>query len=232
MLTVIILVMSFSFLFTVLEEFFYSSLEFYFCYSPYMVLRFLLAKLRSETSAAFYELSTVLLQNYQASSRDIYYTIFNTSKEISDNKMQRLLMKLLSSMQKERTQGDFKQSVRVFAYSINSTAAKRFSKLLEKAHLEDANISQSLSNLQEDIKKRREGIKKEKTDMMETLLMGYLPIVSLGFSFYLVNRSLVGRDIWYYFFQKSNLTLFAISLLLSIVSLMLVILLRKPRTDL
>ncbi|MCM3032959.1 hypothetical protein ACWCQ1_51340 [Streptomyces sp. NPDC002144] len=232
-LTCIIFVVSFIFLFVFLQELIVALLlSVIFAIIPYLLMRFLLINLRIRTSIAFYEMSNVLLQNYQVSNRDIYYTVFNTSKETKNNTMKKILMKLLSALQKERTEEEFKKAVKIFAYTINSTPAKRFSKLLEKAHLENADISISLRSLQDDIKKRKQDMEKEKTDKMETVFMGYLPIVMLPICFYMMMQFSSGRDVWYYFFQKTPITLFAICLVMAISSALTAFLLSKPRSDL
>lgn len=231
-LSCVILVVSFAFLYILLQELIVTTLlSIIFALLPYLLMRFLLVNLRIKTSLAFYEMSNVLLQNYQVANRDIYYTIFNTSKEIKNNAMKKILMKLLSSLQKERTEEEFKKAVKIFAYTINSTPAKRFSKLLEKAHLENADISMSLRSLQDDIKKRKQDMEKEKTDKMETVFMGYLPVMMLPICFYMMMQFSSGRDIWYYFFQKTPITLFAICLIMALTSALTAFILSKPRAD-
>ncbi|MRB78856.1 hypothetical protein GH844_27435, partial [Bacillus thuringiensis] len=96
-------------------------------------------------------------------SKDIYYTMLNAVKETKNKELKHIYMKLLSSLQKDRGNLEFERAVNVFSYSINSTFAKRFAKLLKKAHIDRGDITMSLMDLNADIKKRKQDIQTDKT---------------------------------------------------------------------
>lgn len=199
---------------------------------PYSYFRFKLTSQRLNTSFAFIQEFHVFLQNYQSTGKDLYYTLMNVTKEIQDKELKSFFMRLLSSVQKDRGQEEFKKAIKVFIYSINSTTAKRFGKLIELAHLENMDISTSLMDLQDDIKKRKQDIDKDKTNKVETVLLGYSGLLVLPGFLYLGYRIAGVIDFWYIFSQKLPFTIFITSCLLTIVSAFSAYLFSKPRADL
>lgn len=198
---------------------------------PYIVIRFRLTALRLKTSLSFLNEFQIILQNYQTTDKDIYYTIYNSAKDIKDKAMKYLFMNVLSALQKERNRTDFKKAINVFVYSINSTFVKRFGKLLEIAHLDNADISRSLQDLSSDISKRKQDMSKDKTKKMETVIMGYAPIVTLPLVFFMGYKISGVINFWYIFSKRLPLTVFVVSVVLSIISIMLAYILSKPRAD-
>lgn len=198
---------------------------------PYIVLRFRLFTKRVHTSYQFLISFQVVLQNYQATGRDIYYTIQNVVKELDDKQLQKVFRNLFSAIQKDRGEEDFKKAVKVFAFSINSTFSKRFAKLITKAFLEGKDISQALIDLNHDMNKRKMDIQKEKTEKLETIFLGYMPVLVFPLMFFMVYRFTGVIDFWYVFQMKLPLILFVISLVMTILSALMAYVLSKPRGD-
>lgn len=198
---------------------------------PYLYLRFKLINQRLKTSYSLFLEYHVFLQNYQSTDKNIYYTILNVIKEIEDKNLKMFFMKLLSSIQKERGEDEFKKAITVFTYSIGSTTAKRFGKLLEIAHIDNADISLALMDLNEDIKKRKNDMEKDKTQKLETVLLGYASLFLLPLFIFMGYRVAGVLDFWYLFLQKLPFTIFVISCVLTIVSAFSAYLLSKPRAD-
>lgn len=232
-LTTIILVISTSSMYLLLDDLIFSLIVGISLASiPYISIRFNLANKRLKASYAFMMEYHVILQNYQSTGQDIYYTIFNSAKDIKDPGLKRVFMKLLSSLQKDRGVAEFNKAVQVFVYAIDSSFARRFGKLLVKAQLDSAEITLSLMDLNEDIKKRKQDIQKDKTQKVETIALGYAPIVLVPL-FFLMGYKFSGvMDFWYIFKQPLPLSVFTVCILLSIVSVMSAFLLSKPRADL
>ena len=142
--------------------------SFIFAIIPYLIIRFRLTTLRLKTQLTFLMEFHNVLQYYQSTGKDIYYTILNVVKDTQDKDLKRMYMKLLSALQKERNDKQFATAVTLFSYAINSTASKRFAKLLIKAHTERADITLSLMDLNRDINKRKQDMEQEKTRKLET----------------------------------------------------------------
>ncbi|MBL5801592.1 hypothetical protein [Heyndrickxia sporothermodurans] len=172
-----------------------------------------------------------MVQSYQSTGKDIYYTILNVIKETQDKDLKKIYMKLLSSMQKDRNNKEFEKAVALFSYSINSTFSKRFAKLLIKSHVERGDISLSLMDLNKDIKKRKQDMSTEKTKKLETIFMGYLPIPLFPLMIFCAYRISGIRDFWFYFQQKTCVTLFIVALVCSVISILTAYVASKPRAD-
>lgn len=199
--------------------------------SPYLITLYRLEVIRQKTSLAFMNEFHIILQSYQSSSKNIYYTLLNTVQELNDKNMKRQFHKLISSFQKERQDSDFRKHVHIFIYSINSTFSKRFGNLLIKAHLENVDIGKSLSSLNDDITERKKAMEDEATEKLQTVMVGIAPIFVLPITVYFAYQLTGVIDFWYYFTKPTSLALFIVSLLLSIVSVLLALLIRKPKAD-
>lgn len=199
---------------------------------PYFFIRVKLTAIRSRTSLIFLNDFPIILQNYQSANRDIYFALSQSIPHVKNHEMQRLFMKLLNAMQLQRTRTDFENSVHVFVYSVNSTFAKRFGKLIIRAHLERSDVSESFSQLDGDIRKRKADMESEKTKNFDTVNLGFLPIATIPFAFYFAHSLSGVLDFWYFFGQKTNLTLFIIMVVAGILCVSISFLLRKPKADL
>ena len=198
---------------------------------PYMFLRYRLESIRLKTSQAFMDEFHIFLQNYQSTDKNIYYTLLNTVNDIENRGMKIQLRKLISSFQKERHDLDFKKSVHIFIYSINSTFAKRFGNLIIKAHLENVNIGSSLSDLSEDILQRKKDMEEESTENLQTVMLGFSPVIILPIMVWFAYQVSGALNFWYYFKQPVSITLFIICVILSVISIFLAFLVRKPKAD-
>lgn len=198
---------------------------------PYLILRFKLTTFRINTQYAFMMEFHNVLQNYQSNNRDMYYTLMNVIKDTQDKKLKKIYMKLLSSLQKDRSENEFKQAVYMFSYAINSAFAKRFSKLLMKSQIDRADITQSLMDLNSDIKKRKQDIQKEKTQKLETVILGYLPVILFPIIFFAAYKTLSLVNFWSIFRQPLPLTVFMIAIVLSVFSVLSAYIFSKPRAD-
>lgn len=199
--------------------------------SPYLLNIYRLEHLRAKTSLGFLNEFHIFLQNYQNSKSNIYYTLYNSMNEIQDKHLKRQLSKLISSFQKERNEDEFRKHVHVFVYSINSTFAKRFGALIIKAHLNNVNIAGALQDLNNDIAQRKKGMEEEKTNRLQTVMLGFSPIVSLPLVFFLAVQVTGVLNFWKFFLYPALLIVFILTVVLSIISVALAFLLRQPKAD-
>lgn len=232
MLSLIIFIVSTILLFILVEDLFFSIIiGLLFGISPYLFSIYRLEVLRLKTSLAFINEFHIILQNYQSTNKNIYYTLLNTVQDLNDKHIKQQFRKLISSLQKERQEKDFKEQVHIFVYSINSTFAKRFGNLIIKAHLDNADIGGSLTNLGEDITHRKKDMEDEKTQKLQTVMIGFAPIVVFPLMLFFAYQISGVVDFWFYFKQKTSLVLFMICLLSSVISILLAFLIRKPKAD-
>lgn len=199
--------------------------------SPYLINLYRLEHLRLKTSLGFVNEFHIFLQNYQNSKSNIYYTLYNSMFEIRDKHLKKQLRKLISSFQKERNEAEFRKHVQIFVYSINSTFAKRFGALIIKAHLDNVNISGALNDLNNDIAERKKGMEEEKTNRLQTIMLGFSPIVTFPLILFLAYQVTGVLNFWKIFLKNTLLTIFIVAVILSIISVLLALLLRKPKAD-
>jgi len=199
---------------------------------PYFFLMVKLTAVRSRTSLLFLQYFPIILQSYQSANRDIYFALSQSISQIKNREMQRVFMKLMNAMQLQRSEEEFENSVRVFIYSIHSTFSKRFGKLVIRAHLDKSDISESFAQLDADIRKRKADMQSEKTKNFDTVNLGFLPIVTIPFAFYFAHSLSGVLDFWYFFKQKTNLTLFILTVVGGLLCVSVSFLLRKPKADL
>lgn len=232
-LSTVILLITTSVLYMLLTDIIISAtLGIFFSAMPYCLLRFKLINKRLRTSNAFVSHFHILLQNYQSTGKDTYYMMMNVVKDIDDEELKLTFMKLLSAIQKDRNLISFNEAINLFMYTINSISAKRFAKLFQKAHLENIDITNPLMDLNEDINNRKKDLLKEKTEKLETVLLGYLSLpvfVLIFFSAYKISGVI---SFWQIFKMPIPIFFFTLALIMTITSVFLAYLNNKPRTDL
>lgn len=230
-LSITLFVISFVFLYILLDDIILSGLLGVFLgILPYVFIRIKLLSIQSKTSLSFARNFHVILSNYQ-STNDIYFAIIDSIKQISEPNLKITLIKLANAMQLQKNLNDFAKAEKIFIYSINSQFAKRFGKLLIKAHIYRSDVYSPMLLLDEDISKRMIDMEEEKTRRLQNVMQGYFPLFAIPFSLFISYRISGVLDYWYYFTRKLPLTLFIIVLILSIISIMLATILKKPRTD-
>lgn len=231
-LSLILLTVSFTLLNILIESTIFTILiSMFICIMPYLILIYRLESLRQKTSYAFLNEFHIILQSYQSTEKNIYYTLLNAVDDIEDKYLKKQFRKLIASFQKERHDSNFIKHVHLFVYSINSTFAKRFGNLLIKAHIDNANIGLSLSNLNDDISQRKRDMEDEKTRKLETVMLGFSPIVTVPLVLYFAYQVTGVLDFWKYFMQSSSLNFFIITIICSVFSILIAMLIRKPRAD-
>lgn len=198
---------------------------------PYILVRIKLMSIQVKSSIAFANNFHVIITNYQSTNKDMYFTVINAIKQIREPNLKITFIKLANAMQLQKNPIDFAKAEKVFIYSINSQFAKRFGKLLIKSHIYRADVFNSLLHLDADIRKRKIDMEEEKTQRQDTVTQGFFPIVALPFAFFISYQMAGVQDYWYFFTQKFTLTLFIICVVLSLISVLIASVLKKPKTD-
>ncbi len=203
----------------------------FFSLMPYTILRLRLVTKRLKTSMAFMNNFHLIIQSYHSTGNNGYHMIMNLCKDIEHKELKNSFMKLLAAMQRDRHEEDLKEVVRVFAYTINSSFAIRFGNLLVKSYLYQSDISLPLKDLNQDISERKNDLEKEKSQNVEVKILGYLPIIVLPIFVFVAYKFSVLYNFWDLFTSTLPITIFIIATVYSIISLFLVLIFSKPRSD-
>jgi hypothetical protein len=198
---------------------------------PYLVTLIKLKNIRSKNSISFLTHFHIILSNYQSTGKDIYFTIVNSIHQIKDPALRISFIKLVNAMQIQKSPDDFSKAIHIFIFSINSNFAKRFGKLVIKAHLSRSDIFNPLMQLDTDLRKRRIDIEEESTKNQDTVWQGYFPVVALPLAIFFSYQMSGVLDYWYFFTKKLNLSLFMVCIILSLLSVLIANVLRKPNAD-
>lgn len=198
---------------------------------PYLILLIKLNGIRTKNSISFLTHFHIIIANYQSTGKDIYFTMVNSIHQIKDPVLRTSFIKLVNAMQIQKSPKDFSKAIQIFIFSINSNFAKRFGKLVIKAHLSRSDIFNPLLQLDTDLRKRRTDIEEESTKNQDTVWQGYFPIVALPLAIFFSYQMAGVLDYWYFFTKKFNLSLFMVCIILSVLSVLIANVLRKPRAD-
>ena len=198
---------------------------------PYVILRVIHFSIKLKTTHAFIDNFHIIYQTYFSTGKNPYYLLMNLPNEIDDKKLKREFSKLFIGIQKASSAESVKNAVQVFSFTVQSNFGIRFGHLLYKALVEQSDISLPLRNLNEQIADRKNDLQEEKVQKTETKMTGYLAVILLPILMFVAYRFTIMYDQWKIFTANVPLVTFIISLLMTIISLFIVILYRKDRTD-
>lgn len=199
--------------------------------TPYLILRVRLINKRMKTSMSFLNNFHIIVQSYSSSGKSAYHMVQTITEELEDKELKNTFIKLLASMQQDRSEKDFREAIKVFSYTINSSFAIRLGNLIAKAHLESADISLPLSDLNSDVTARKADLENERSLNVETKILGYLPIITMPLFIFAAWRLSSMYNFWTLFNQKVTLLTFFIAVVLTLFSFFAVIVFMKPRSD-
>lgn len=198
---------------------------------PYILLRYRMTSIRLDGSLAFMKEFHLYIQAYQK-NKDAYHSIFEMTQLVHDKRLRLNFQKLLSSMQKERTEESFLEAVQLFAFSLRSTYASRFTNLLVKSYRDNADISEGLLDIHRDLRKRERDMEALKTKRMETVILGFMPIVFIPIFLVMAYRVTMMYQTSTLMEQTSSLIGLIAATALAVSSAMGSIIMSKPRADL
>ncbi|AQQ55353.1 type II secretion system F family protein [Planococcus lenghuensis] len=197
---------------------------------PYILLRFRLANLRIEASIALMKEFHLILQSYQQ-NKDVYHTLMAVSPELRDKWLRNAFQRLLSSMQKDRSDEAFVEAVQLLSFTVGSSFAARLANLLIKSYREQVDISEALFDLHMDLQKREKDMAAMKTKRMETIVLGFLPIVILPIFVVMAYRMSMQYSMSYMLDNSNALATLVLAFVLSVLSALFAFLFSKPKAD-
>lgn len=201
---------------------------------PYCILMVILHWKRNETSYELVPATSILLGKYRVNSRNIYYSLLETIKEIDQySSLQKAMIKLASAIQSHRNKEDLEIAIEMFVFQIDTSWAKQLGIQIFSAQWENKNIEVSLSNIVRDMGKTQEIMEQQKSVNQDTIQMGYfVPIVIFPLSLFLLSRVVTsGRYFYYQFKTTTGFTSFIITFILCLLGFAVSLALRKPKNE-
>ncbi|HEY0826700.1 MAG TPA: hypothetical protein VGE40_01275 [Bacilli bacterium] len=234
MLSAVIGVTSFLFLLSSIHDLFFSlGIAVFFASVPYIFIRMKLNKIRVETSLELLNLIPILLQQYQAERKDVYFALLRVKEGLRQGPMELILSKLLNGMQMNRNKHRLQQKINVFVYSIGGNFAKRLGKLIIKSFLEKTDIQPALAQMEKDTRKAKELMEHQKSQGWDTVMLGFLPLITFPASIVLAKHASGPMNYWHYQLQTSaGVGLFVACIVFSLLGLIISVIMKRPKADL
>lgn len=200
---------------------------------PYIFLRLKLNKIRYLMSLEFLSIVQRLTQNYSANQQDMYYALVETQKQIKNEDLRKVTIRLISDLQVSRSEKELKESVQVFTYTANTNWSKRLGSIILKAYLYNEKVSNALMVLTKQMEDTEEMLEEEKSQMQDSIYDGFITAPLFIGSLILGYYSSGAQD-WFslQFEGKWNLFLFCLCLVGVIFSIIISIFLKSPKNDL
>lgn len=198
---------------------------------PYVLLRYRMTGIRLDGSLAFMKEFHIFMQAYQK-NKDVYHSVYEVTETLHDKRLRLNFQKLLSSMQKDRSESSFIEAIHLFSYSLGSTYASRFTNLLMKSYRDHADIIEGLMDINRDLRKRERDLEELKTKRMETIFLGFMPLIILPIFIVITFRLTVMFQTSVILQQTDSLMLLIFIVFLSVICALCSFVLSKPRADL
>lgn len=200
---------------------------------PYLLRRMRLNRIRLTSSMQLLEMIPNLLQHYQSTNQDIYFALLRTMEDMETQYLKQILQNLLNHMQINRNRQRLKQKVDLFIFSIQSNLSKRLGRLIFKAYIEKTNITDSLVQLEKDVRRAKQLMEFQKTQGFDTIMLGYASIVTFPGSLILGYYASGPQNYFYYQFQTQvGLSLFIVCTIASLFGIIVATVMRRPKADL
>lgn len=199
---------------------------------PYMLLQVRLRKLRFLMGQEFLNILQVLTQSYNAHSFDMYYALIETQKSIQNKDLRQVFLKLISELQVSRNEEDLRLSIQTFIYTAGTSWAKRLGNIILKAYLYNENVLNTLLVLTRQVEETEEMLEQEKSLTMDKVADGYLTTI-LFIAYLIIGYQITGPQDWFalQFENKWTLVLFILSLVGVIFSVLIALILKRPKND-
>ena len=199
---------------------------------PYMFLQVRLRSLRYQISTDFLGIVQVLAQNYNASQYDMYYCLIQTQKDIDNKALKRVFTHLISDLQVSRNESEIRLAVDLFIFTIGNSWAKRLGNIIMKAYLYDEKVTNTLLTLIKQMEETEEMLEEEASNTVDSVFNGFLTIPLFLASLVLSYYATQAKD-WFnlQFGHYWPRLLFVVCTVLVVISLIISIILRKPKKD-
>ncbi|MCA1064443.1 hypothetical protein QTG56_22780 (plasmid) [Rossellomorea sp. AcN35-11] len=199
---------------------------------PYVSLQVRLRKLRHLMGAEFLPMLQGLAQNYNANSFDIYHSLVDTQKTVRSKELRKILLRLISDLQVSRNEQEIRDTINIFVYTSGTSWAKRLGSIIMKAYLDDENVLSALLVLEKQIEDTEQMLEEEKSHSLDHVWNGFLTVPIFIGSLALGYFS-SGTQSWFdlQFGNQGTLVLFVVSVLGVVFSVLISMLIFRPKND-
>lgn len=199
---------------------------------PYLLLQIKLRKLRFLMGEEFISILQALTQNYNAASYDMYHALVETQKSIENRTLRKIFVRLVSDLQVSRNEDELRLSVNVFVFTAGTSWSKRLGNIIIKSYLNNENVLKTLLVLTRQIEETAEMLEQEKSHTMDNVLNGYLTIPIYIMSLFL-GYFVSGAQDWFnlQFGNQWTLTTFTLSTVGVVFSIIIAMMLKRPKND-
>lgn len=233
LITFLLMVASFIILIFMLHDLFSAvTLTLAIGFLPYLILQIKLRNIRFSVGKDFIETIQSLTQHYNASSYNIYHALIATLEGIENKSLRRVMVRLINDLQVSRNERDIRQSIDLFVFTTGSNWATRLGNVLLKGYLYNENILNALLELTRQMEETEEMLEQEKSSTMDVVGTGYMTIFTFVGSLVLGYYASGPQD-WFnlQFENYWSRLIFIFALVLTVFSVVIAFILKKPKND-
>ncbi|RJX40933.1 hypothetical protein D3P09_02640 [Paenibacillus pinisoli] len=198
---------------------------------PYSWLHIKLQLIRNANSYALIDATELLLIKHRTPGQDpnIYHVLSEMVEEL-EGPMKRTFYTMVSVLQVEGKTA-MKEAVELFEYQIKNTWSRQLGILLIKAAMQNRNIERALQKLHEDMVEGKQIVAGEKTEYMESIIMGFFPLFLVPGIIYITNDLFDGAVVKLMFKDPSVFQSLVICVLFVIIGLATSLVLSRPKVE-
>lgn len=199
---------------------------------PYMILQIKLRTLRYAVGEEFLTVVQILAQNYNSCQYDMYHALVDTARYVKNKALRQVLIRLISDLQVSRNEQEIRMTIEMFVFTAGSNWAKRLGNIILKAYLYDERVINTLLTLIRQIEETAEMLEEEKSHALDSVWNGYLTVPVFIASLFLGYYASGAQD--WFDLQFGNIwtrMLFVVCIVLVIFSVIISIILKKPKND-
>ncbi|OME79611.1 hypothetical protein BK120_21790 [Paenibacillus sp. FSL A5-0031] len=198
---------------------------------PYGLLRIKLYNLRRENSYALIEATELLILKYRSpgTQGDLYHALYDTADELQGT-MKRAFSSLVTILQLQGKSA-IREGVELFKYQIDNSWAKQLGVLFTKAAKENRNIGRALEKVHTDMQESKRIVEAEKSEYMDSIIMGYFPLILVPASIYGINRMFEGAIMKILFDDPKTLQALILCIIFIVIGLVTSLILSKPKIE-
>jgi hypothetical protein len=199
---------------------------------PYAYLHIRLRNTRQLLGSQLTHITEMMVHNYNACSFDIYQTLNMTVAMIDNQQLKRIFTRLIHDIQTARSEEEMRFAIELFIYTCGNSWSKRLGNIILKSYLYHENVLNTLLTLQMQMVNTEKMLEQERSLSMDAFANAMLIIIVLPCSLVLGDWATNPQD-WMklQFGYKWSFLLFIVMIVMSIISVMIGFIIRKPKND-
>lgn len=198
---------------------------------PYAWRLIKLQLLRTANSYALIDAAEVMLMKFRTPGQEanLYHVLSEMANEL-DGPMKRTFYSMVTLLQVEGKTAIY-EAVELFEFQVKNTWSRQLGILMIKAALYNRNIENALKKLHEDMVLGKQIVEGEKTEYMESIIMGFFPLVLVPSMMFYMNHMFDGAVFQMLLTHSSVFQGFALCIVFIIVGLCTSLVLSKPKIE-